>query len=414
MTNRIETIKKVSEGPKDLSQFLKRKRLELGLRLEDLSNGICSSSYLSRIENSIVDVSPSFYEALFEKMNLNYEELKKERSRNLYHEIIQAYFRQNSELIEEIVEHALVCNNYVEVEIDLMLLFYNVITHKFDEARDIIIKLDDLYENFSNTELIFYLYSYALYSNLTNQNKKAYKQMLVLISIQYDDTIFECAIYDLAFRVMYVVGQISLCIKCYYHLKRIAIQPLLNTNLCLNSLILRTIDSDIDYDLNINEFNESVKFIDLEQPENKELYFYMLGKIYLNNEKYTDAYNLLIDNVLSSRITSLLVSASFHLHDYEMNNKIIEKLNAYSFTKYEKIYNNYVNYMIMVFKGESEYTLYNYLRNILLIESNFYDNELNNQIEKQFIERAIGASKYKEGLKYLNRRISMSKHEQLN
>ncbi len=414
MTYTLEQLKKEDYGSKNLSQFLKRKRAELGLRLEDLCNGVCSCSYLSRIENSVVDVNPMYYQALFEKMNINYEELKKERSRNLYHEILQAYFCQNSSLIEELVKHALMCNNYVEIEIDLMLLFYNIITYKFDEARDIIIKLNNVYDTFSNVELIFYLYAYALYSYYTNQNKKAYKQILVLISIQYEDTLIECAIYDLAFRIMFMVGQTSLCLKCYYHLKNIAIQPLLNINLCLDSLIVKTLDASIDYDLNLRNFNESIKFLDLEVKENKELYYYTLGKIYLTSGKYSDVYNLLIDNIISGRISSLLVSAAFHLHDYEINEKIKAQLKAYVFNKYEKNYQDYVSYMLMIFAGESEYVLYNYLRNILLVDSSFYDDELNHQIELQFIERSIGCSKYKDGLKYLFRKMKENKHEFLN
>ena len=63
MTNPVTFLKKVT-NQNDLSQFLKRKRLELGLKLEDLSEGVCSSSYLSRIENNVVEASETYYKAL--------------------------------------------------------------------------------------------------------------------------------------------------------------------------------------------------------------------------------------------------------------------------------------------------------------------------------------------------------------
>lgn len=413
MINTITKIKKNNHNQNDLSQFLKRKRIELGIRLEDLSSGICSTSYLSRIENNVVDVGSSYYQALFEKMNINYDELKKERSRNLYHEILQAYFRQNYELIEEIVQHALACNNYVETEIELMVLFYNTVTLKFGEARDIILKLEDLYENFSNTEIIFYLYTCALYSYYINQNKKAYRQILVLTSIQHNDTILESSIYDLAIKVMYSVGQFTLCLKYYYHFEKIAMMPLFNTSLYLNKLLLKTIDADINYDETIESFTKLSEYIDLDNKFNKELYYYTLGKIYYINGRYSDVYESLINNILSARITSLLVGASFHLHDYEINSKIVSKLSKYTYNKYERIYSDFSKYMLMIFDGESDYILFNYLRNILFIETNFYDYFLHQQIEKEFIERAIGSSKYKEGLKYLNRKQNESQHEKL-
>ena len=82
-------------------------------------------------------------------------------------------------------------------------------------------------------------------------------------------------------------------------------------------------------------------------------------------------------------------------------------------TKYDKVYQDYVKYMVMMFNGESDYTLFNYLRNILFVETYFYDDFLMEQFENQYLERAIGSSKYKEGLRYLIRKKQMSKHERL-
>ena len=55
-----------------LSRFLKRRRIELGKTLEEVSEGVCSTSYLSKIENCLVDVDDSYFKMLFEKLNLEY------------------------------------------------------------------------------------------------------------------------------------------------------------------------------------------------------------------------------------------------------------------------------------------------------------------------------------------------------
>ena len=55
------------------SYFLKRKRIEKGMKLEDVSSGICSISYLSRIENNQSKPDEDSLKLLFERLDLNYE-----------------------------------------------------------------------------------------------------------------------------------------------------------------------------------------------------------------------------------------------------------------------------------------------------------------------------------------------------
>jgi len=412
MTNQLEKIKN-STSQSDLSKLLKRKRLEMGLKLEDLSQGICSSSYLSRIENSVVEANQSYYKALFERMNINYDNLKKERSRNLYQEILQAYFRRNFELIDDIVNHALSCNNYADTEIELMVLFYNIITKRFNEARDAIIKLEDLSESFSSNELLFYLYSCCFYSYLTNQNVKAYQQILVLISVDYDDLFFESCVYDLAIKIMYSVGQMTLALRCYHKFEKISRMPLFNLALSLNRMLVLTIDSTIDQQKTFNLYFRISNYLNLDDDEIKEKNLYYLGVLYFYNNQFVELYELLINKTLSARIMTLLLQVIFHIHDEEITTKILNKALAFNYSKYEKLYKDYALYCKMLFDGESDYVLFNYLRNILIVKSNFYDHFLQKIIELEYIERALSSSKYKEGLRFAERNLSISLHEKL-
>ena len=66
------------------SLLLKRKRLEKGLKLEDVASGICSISYLSRLENNQTEGKDENLKLLFEKLDLNYEVIKRERNNNIF------------------------------------------------------------------------------------------------------------------------------------------------------------------------------------------------------------------------------------------------------------------------------------------------------------------------------------------
>ncbi len=412
MTNPFSFLKKVT-NQNDLSQFLKRKRLELGLKLEDLSEGVCSSSYLSRIENNVVEANETYYKALFEKMNINYETLTKERSRNLYHELLEAYLSRNYEEMDNLVNHALSSNSYAETEIELMVLFYNIITKRYLEVRDAVAKLDEISDNLSNTELLFYLYACALYSYSTNQNIKAYKQILVLTSIQYDDIFFEACVYDLGIRVMFNVGMHTLALKYYLHFEKISRTPIFTTRLCMNKMMLLTVDADVDYNLTLNNYFTCSKYLNLENEEDKDFYLYHLGLIYYYNKEYEKLYELLINENLNAKTCMLLACSAYNIHNYDIVNKVMNKIKTYVFSKYEKIYKDFVTYIQMYFNNDSDYTLINYLRNVLIVKSNYYDFFLEMIFEREYLKRAIATSKYKEGLKFINKYLTESIHEKL-
>ena len=52
---------------------IKRKRLERNMTLEESAENICSISYLSKIENSLIEPSPKYFYLLKERFDLNDE-----------------------------------------------------------------------------------------------------------------------------------------------------------------------------------------------------------------------------------------------------------------------------------------------------------------------------------------------------
>ena len=52
------------------ARLLKRRRMEQKKTLEEVASGVCSTSYLCRIENAQVEVDDQFFEHLFEKLEI--------------------------------------------------------------------------------------------------------------------------------------------------------------------------------------------------------------------------------------------------------------------------------------------------------------------------------------------------------
>ena len=90
----------VKDESNKLAKFLKRRRIELGLTLESVSEGICSTSYLSKIENCQVEVDATYFTLLFEKLDLDYDKVLETRNVPIYQEVIKAYLNNDKAYIK--------------------------------------------------------------------------------------------------------------------------------------------------------------------------------------------------------------------------------------------------------------------------------------------------------------------------
>lgn len=406
-------IKKVTGQQNDLSNFLKRKRLEMGLKLEELSSGICSTSYLSRIENNLVEVDQTYYKALFEKLNINYENVKNDRSRNLYQELLMKYLKKEEQGLEMLLQQVLSSNSYAEMEIELMILFYNIVTKKYEEARKIIGKLEGLTSMLTNAELLFFLYCFALYVHKTNQNQKAYQQILVLTSIQYEDTFLESCIYDLAIDIMMIVGQFTIACKYFYYFEKIASMPIFGMQYYIHKIQLLTMDSDVDFEGALEQCTLYTNSLNLKEEEIRENYYYYLGLLYYKNNKYEEAIQCLIPNLISARICSIVGASLIHIYDATLSKNMLEKISQFKLNKYETMYHNFILLIQMVVEGSNNYTLFQYIKNILFVPNQYYEYFLNHELIRMYAVYGIGCSKYKECARVLSKKWEQTIHEKL-
>ena len=138
-----------------------------------------------------------------------------------------------------------------------------------------------------------------------------------------------------------------------------------------------------------------------------------MGLIYYYNKDYEKLYELLINESLNAKTCMLLACSAYNIHNYDIVNKVMNKIKNYVFTKYEKMYKDFVVYIQMYFNNDSDYILINYLRNVLIVKSNYYDFFLEKTLEIEYVKKALATSKYKEGLKFINKYLTESIHEKL-
>lgn len=398
----INLEKKYSTLTKDdrlkLAQIMKRKRLEMGITLEKMSDGICSTSYLSKIENCLVDVDDYYYNVLFERLNLDYAELLQTRLLPIDADILNAYLENDIKAIHNYVSKTIDNNNYCDVETELFLLLYNIINHNFDETNLIISKIEVVFKVLSPDEQQFFQYLKALYSFYSSNYKELYDEILNLQKIQIKDEALKIAVADLLLDYFFVTNKAG----SFYN----AFQDYLNLPLSLKylrvrmkhqlqSLVLRADDPDVLDRIELLK-NSSVRFMDVYN------FYYVYYLVY--KSRFQEAFDYMQDIKISGEILVLYAIVVDKLKNpdyyYQYLNFTEIKENSYC-----SLYTEVVNYYTLKFRNYDHSYLLNYIRrNLASSEANSFRNLVFYYYEKEYCNLALELGRYKELVKYYSKK----------
>lgn len=398
----INLEKKYSTLSKDdrlkLAQIMKRKRLEMGITLEKMSDGICSTSYLSKIENCLVDVDDYYYNVLFERLNLDYAELLQTRLLPIDADILNAYLENDLKAIHNYVSKTIDNNNYCDVETELFLLLYNIINHNFDETNLIISKIEVVFKVLSPDEQQFFQYLKALYSFYSSNYKELYDEILNLQKLQIKDEALKIAVADLLLDYFFVTNKAG----SFYN----AFQDYLNLPLSLKylrvrmkhqlqSLVLRADDPDVLDRIELLK-NSSVRFMDVYN------FYYVYYLVY--KSRFQEAFDYMQDIKISGEILVLYAIVVDKLKNpdyyYQYLNFTEIKENSYC-----SLYSEVVNYYTLKFRNYDHSYLLNYIRrNLASSEANSFRNLVFYYYEKEYCNLALELGRYKELVKYYSKK----------
>lgn len=108
--------------------LIKKQRKELDISLEALSHGVCSPSYLSKIENNILVANDDIYNLLFKKLGISTMDTIKEESIKQMLDLFFKYYMSSDSKIFKVMDELLECKDEVVssclfVQYQLFLLY---------------------------------------------------------------------------------------------------------------------------------------------------------------------------------------------------------------------------------------------------------------------------------------------------
>ena len=182
---------------------IKAQRQKLNLTLKKAVEGICSTSYLSKIENNMIAISAAYIEKLCERVMLGKDFLQKLENINKYEvEMIEAVYQRDREAIRRIFNEIRELDNY---RVKIIKFIYYVFEKNYELAMIEREKLMKLYKSIDNSEVEIF----GLFSAILDYNNYMYEDAVIvlqsIVKISRDETIIALC-YEYLFLCYYKVN----------------------------------------------------------------------------------------------------------------------------------------------------------------------------------------------------------------
>lgn len=376
------------------TQIIKNERIKRKKTLGELSKGICSISYLCKLENNAIKPSVDYVKALLERVDVSYDEISKNNYDTELMQAIKLYFYQDYEEIKKIYEN-LECENF-DSRVAMIKCLYLLSVNNFDEFRNIIAELDEIKNSFIGYQAIILIFLVSEYYIKEEMYKNSYNYLLCLKEISIEN-------YEL--KMMIDEGMIISA----FHLKKNAdVYNLYNSYIKEEKLyyplerklkielIIKIINGKNAYDE--NELNDLM----LKFNKDNDLFYYICLN-HLINENYYKVVSLLNENkelLVEARFLAMYGKCIYENSLKEIYEDFLERVEKIDDALENDKY--YLSFIKMKLINDASYELFEFLRyKILPFINKHYHIIYNADYELTYVNILMKLSRYKEAANHL-------------
>ena len=398
----VAELKKRIEKPNTLlySQIIKAERLRLSMTLQEMASGICSISYLSKVENREVEPNEEYLRPLLERVNINYDDLHFENVDEELYRCLRDYYYGNFDMFSS----ACSASNLFTIASSLIKAITYLSLRKYDEFKAEIAMIDKVKSTLDRA-LATYLFTLVIeYYNLTHQFNRAYELLLCnqelidensnpYIKLMHIDQFAKAAFYlrkEQLFNDMYtkLVEGIGLS-NSVSRLREKRIMQLINRLEYNEKEVLTEVDM-IRYgaDLADTDFN----------------LLYYVHFLLIKNGQYDYAFRSISETgyYIDNRYLSLLGYCAYKTNDDTMKARFSELFSKAEYSEVEEVHKRFSGLLKVLFIDNNNYDLLLYLRDYIVPFCEHYIHPLYDEIyEKLYVDVLSKMSKYKEATRFL-------------
>jgi len=381
----------------DIGSFIKRKRKELNVTQDEISNGICSISYLSKIENNQIVPNDFYINEIMEKLDVDKAVYSKSLKEKEYlNKVIKSYFFMDDNLMEATYEE--IKNIEHNLVINLCKLGY-IVYFKLDDDNQYVMMLEHLVNNMSDFELKLYLFFAAIYFMENEKYKTALELILLNEKLPKSDDYLSALFSELSYYVKQRLMIKNCSNEDYFNAVNIY-SRYHNVDRIMNLALNKTYNIMKENPSKAHEILKTIKS-SLLKGEMYEYYQILHAELLYQLEKYNDSTLALKEIDESSkyylRKMTLLLRICIKAQDLQMIDEIKEIVRQYKPSKREMKSKVYYHYLIQ----DNEKDMKEYLRDIAIPFSIQIEDYYTLQVYiDSVMEICISNSRYKEAMQY--------------
>ena len=169
------------------SAILKHARLAKKMTLEEVSAGICSVSYLSKLENSQIEPKDEYVKFLFDRLDIDYTLAEDNDFEKILFEMIKCYYYNDKEKIIELVKGT--SSTLFDCYSNLCYVIYDLIIGDFEDSKKRLEEVDSVKTSLSELGGIIYILLLGEYAVLTKDYHNCYFYLNIVSDyyIKYDE-----------------------------------------------------------------------------------------------------------------------------------------------------------------------------------------------------------------------------------
>jgi|GEM_PF-6757677 len=191
---------------KSVATAIKRKRKELNYTQEQAAKGICSISYLSKIENGYLEPDNYYVQEIMNRIGIAPEEISSSNYLSELRQIIKAISYGDSDIVLRIYNNVLEEEPQNTLSAELVFLAKEIFFKKLNKATQLIKLINGVKKDLYDYELKVFMYLIAKYEVMRFDNMLALKYIRILERIESEDTYLEIEILTIKLEASIAVG----------------------------------------------------------------------------------------------------------------------------------------------------------------------------------------------------------------
>ena len=383
------------------AQILKNERIKRNMTLNDFAEGVCSISYLSKLENGAIKSNESFYEKLFEKIQIDYKGLDEDGYDKLLDETIKYYFNNDHSNLEINFEKIKRMTNIASNSI--IKCFYYLKLNYTDLFKQSFKELNDIKETFGYYEACCFIYLAVEHLIKMNNYQKALIYLKNLELLEIKNKYLNFLILERNILVSAFLGKSSRVIVYYQKINQLAYIGYPSGRM-LELRLLYNLSLSDEFAIEVLEDIESINYEVIPEENRLNILYY----VYLIKIKYSNLKNVFEDiyhqgYFIDPRFFGLLGYCAYFANVKEYYRLITDLLIDYPFSSIDKIHDRFTNFISLYSSKAPRAEVISTLRNEIipsLNEENFYlYHEIYIDVYMSLLKEE---SHYKEAFNYMN------------